>query len=142
MKAKERRRDRGKESDSDLKEEEGGGEGEGETPSTRPQEEEIPPKERRFINALKIVKGDVTKVKMEIPMYGRKMYVEELIDWIDSLNNYFEYKEVIEDKKVKFAKTKLKGFVLVWWNYTQGERVKQNKSMINPWNRMVKKMKG
>lgn len=139
LKYRERRRERGEESDSDPEEEEG--EGEGGTRPARPQEEEMVPKERRFINALNTVKEETFDVKMEIPMYGGKMDVEEVIDWIDVLNNYFEYKEVPKDKKVNISKIKLKGSSLIWWNYTQGERVKQKKSMITSWDIMVNKLK-
>lgn len=78
---------------------------------------------------------------MEIPTYSGKMNAKEFVDWRDVLNNYFEYKEVVEEKKVKFAKTKLKGAYLTWWNYTQGERVKMGESMIHSWDRIVSKLK-
>lgn len=51
-------------------------------------------------------------------MYGGKMDNEEILDWIDALHNYFDFKEVQEDQKVRLAKTKLKGPALTWWNYT------------------------
>lgn len=130
LKARDKRRDRGEESHNDPEEEEG--EGEGRTPQANPQEEEMAPKERRLLNALKSMKGYTFDLKMD---------VEEVIEWVDYLNNYFEYTEVLEEKKVKFEKTKYKGDTLTRWNYTQGERVKKNKSMINSWDKIVNKMK-
>lgn len=82
------------------------GEQEDEEEEPQSQEPEIPTDQRPFIQALKIIGNDFSKAKMEIPTYSGKMNVEELVDWIDSLNNYFEYKEVAEENKVNFAKTK------------------------------------
>lgn len=58
---------------------------------------------------LKVVKGDHSDMKLDLPMYGSKMDNEEVLDWIDALDNYFDFKEVPEDQKVNSAKTKLKG---------------------------------
>lgn len=87
------------------------------------------------------VKGDGTpKVKFKLPMYVGKMDNEEVLAWIDALDN-FEFEEVQEDKKEKFTKTKLKGISLTQWNYVQGERFKKGKAQINSWDRMVAKVK-
>ena len=34
---------------------------------------------------------------------------EELIDWINELEEYFEYEDIRDPDRVKFAKAKLKG---------------------------------
>jgi hypothetical protein len=81
------------------------------------------PKERRLIHSLKTIRGEDFDVRMDLPMYGGKMDVDELLEEVDALNNYFEYKEMVENKKVKFSKIKLKGSTLTWWNYFQGEIV-------------------
>lgn len=90
---------------------------------------------------LKAVKGDHSDMKLDFPMYGGKMDNEEVLDWIDSLDNYFDFKEVLEDQKVKLAKTKLKGSTLTWWNYTQPKRLRRGKPKINTWDKMVAKVK-
>jgi hypothetical protein len=35
--------------------------------------------------------------------------LEELIDWINKLEEYFEYEDIEDPNRVKFAKGKLKG---------------------------------
>lgn len=104
----------GDQSDQEEEEEE---EGENENPQEGVQEEELNPNELRMENLLKDVKGDTPKVKMEFPMYGGNLDSEEVLGWIDALDNYFEYEEVAEDQRVKFSKKKLKGHALTWWNY-------------------------
>ena len=50
-------------------------------------------------------------------------------------------KPVPQDKKVKFAVTRLKGHSLLWWDGVQEERRRQHKQPIKSWIRMIVKMK-
>lgn len=65
-----------------------------------------------------------------LPIYSGSMEAKEVIDWIEALTSHFLYKEILEDKRVKLEKARLKGSALTWWNYLQGERVKEGKGMI------------
>lgn len=42
--------------------------------------------------------GAISRPKMEIPTYSGSLGSEELINWINALDNHFEYAEVVEDK--------------------------------------------
>lgn len=66
--------------------------------------------------------------KIDIPIYSGKMDLEEFKDWIDALTSFFDYKKILEHQKVKIVKSKLKGSALIWWNFTQVERVKMDKN--------------
>ena len=61
----------------------------------------------------------ITKIgkrpKFEVPIFSRKLNPKELIDWINKLEEYFEYEEIEDLNRVKFAKAKLKGHVKIWW---------------------------
>ena len=39
---------------------------------------------------------------------------EKLINWINELEEYFEYKDIEDPNRVKFGKEKLKGHVKIW----------------------------
>ena len=56
------------------------------------------------------------KTKVEIPMYEGSLNAEEVMDWIRSLDKYFDYEEVDEKKMVKFAVTRLRGHSTIWWD--------------------------
>ena len=62
--------------------------------------------EMRF---LKSVLGSSSKPRPEIPIYQGSLNPEELIDWINDMEKFFDYEEMEEEKKVKFVVTKLKG---------------------------------
>lgn len=81
------------------------------------------------------------KPKVEIPVYEGSLNAEELMDWISSLDKYFDYEEVDDIKKVKFAVIRLKGHATIWWDEIQTSRTRQRKSKIKQWDKMVSKMK-
>ena len=64
-------------------------------------EEEI---ERPFKEISKI--GKIPK--FEAPTFLQNLNLEELINWINELEDYFEYEDVEDLDRVKFAKAKLK----------------------------------
>jgi hypothetical protein len=43
-----------------------------------------------------------------------------------------------EEKKVKFACTKLKGHTMIWWDHVQKYRVRKGKDKIKTWRKMEK----
>jgi len=64
------------------------------------------------------------------------------MDWISSLDNYFDYEEEVDDKKkVKFAVTRLKGHATIWWDELQTSRARKGKSKIKQWDKMVSRFK-
>ena len=58
------------------------------------------------------------------------------------MNFFFDYEEMGEDKRVKFAVTKLKGHAALWWDGVQAERRRAGKQPIKSWTRMVAKLRG
>ena len=48
-------------------------------------------------------------------MYDGSLNAEELIDLINMLDKYFDYKEIDDTKRVKFAMIKLRGHASIWW---------------------------
>ena len=77
-----------------------------------------------------------------VPVYQGGLNPEELIDWINSMEKFFDYEEMEDEKKVKFAVTKLIGHAALWWDGVQEERRRLGKQPIKNWSRMVAKLKG
>jgi hypothetical protein len=88
---------------------------------------------------------DVVKLgareNMGVPMYEGNLDVEELLDWIISMDKYFDYEDVDEGRKVRHAVTRLKGHASLWWDELQAERRRKGKQKIKNWDRMVAKLK-
>lgn len=94
------------------------------------------------IKLLRLVLLASSMSKPEISNYDGSLSTEVLLDWISELDKYFECEEIIEDRKVKFVATKLKGDAALRCDSFQGERKRLNKLPIKKWARTVAKMKG
>eukprot|EP00253_Pinus_taeda_P027019 PITA_27019 len=105
--------------------------------ATDGSDEEAP--ELRLLRSILLASS---KPKTEISNYDGNLSADILLDWISELDKYFENEEVKEDKRVKFAATKLKGHALLWWDNVQADRKRLNKLPIRKWSRMVAKLKG
>lgn len=74
------------------------------------------------LRLLRSVLSASSKPKTEISNYDGSLFADVLLDWINELDKYFENEEVREDKRVRFAVTKLKGHALLWWDSVQAEK--------------------
>jgi hypothetical protein len=81
------------------------------------------------------------RAKIDIPVYEGNVDVEYLLDWIRSLDKYFNYEDVEEDRKVKHVITRIKGHAALWWDELQADRRCKGIYKIKSWDRMVAKMK-
>jgi hypothetical protein len=68
--------------------------------------------------------------KIDILMYEGNLDVEELLDWIISMDKYFDYEDVDEEKKVNHTVTRLKGHATLWWDELQADRRCKGKKKI------------
>ena len=80
--------------------------------------------------------------KTEVSVYQGGLNPEELIDWINGMEKFFDYEETEDEKKVKFVVTKLKGHAALWWDGVQAKRKRLGKQPIKNWSRMVAKLRG
>ena len=60
---------------------------------------------------------------------------------MNSMDLFFEWKPMIEEKKMKFACTKLKGHAMIWWDQMQKDRTKKGKEKIKIWKKMEKRLR-
>ena len=58
---------------------------------------------------IKVVSKIGARETIEVPMYEGNLEVEELLDWVRSMEKYFDYEDIEEDKMVKHALKRLKG---------------------------------
>ena len=68
------------------------------------------------------------------------MFTELVMEWIEGMENHFECEVVTKAKKVKVAKSRLRGSALTWWKYLQEEREKMGKKLIENWKAVVNKV--
>lgn len=54
-------------------------------------------------------------------MYDGTLNGQELIEWINTLDMYFDHEEVDKSKKVKFSMTKPRGHETICWDGVQAD---------------------
>ena len=73
-------------------------------------QEEEDPEEVRVLNML--MKAS-SRPSVGVPMYEGNLNVEELMDWINALNKYFDFEEIEDKNKVRYVDTKMKGHTTI-----------------------------
>ena len=79
--------------------------------------------------------------RVEVSSYDGSLGVEVVIDQIRELERYFEYENVQDPNQVWFAITKLKGYVALWLDMLQKDKVDNRLENIRTWRKMVRKIK-
>ena len=63
------------------------------------------------------------------------------MNWINALNKYFDFEEIEDKNKVRYATTRLKGHAAIWWDELQIHRERRAKSKIHSWDKMLSKIR-
>ncbi|KAK2966379.1 hypothetical protein RJ640_021523 [Escallonia rubra] len=80
-------------------------------------------------------------VQVHIAEFDGDMEPEGFLDWMDSIESYFDWKEVPEGRKVKLVGAKLRGPASTWWKHYQNDRDSRRKAKIQRWDKMKEKLK-
>ena len=57
------------------------------------------------------------------------------------MENFFEYENTLDNRKVKITVTRLKGRASLWWEHLQTDRQRRGKEKLKTWSNMIKKVK-
>jgi len=65
--------------------------------------------------------------KVAIPEFEGQLNPDEFLDWMSTVKRVFEYKDILDDKKVKLVFLKLRRYVSIWWNNILSKRARKGK---------------
>ncbi|XP_028056995.1 uncharacterized protein LOC114260987 [Camellia sinensis] len=86
--------------------------------------------------------GDITKkIKMEVPDFEGKVNPTLFHDWLASIEEYFDWYDMADDRRVRFAKMKLVGLAKIWWMGVEGDIRRLGQPPISTWQEMKAKLK-
>jgi len=54
-------------------------------------------------------------IKIDVHNFEGKLQPDQFIKWVEKIDQFFEWKEIPDNRKVKFASLKLTGHALTWW---------------------------
>ena len=95
--------------------------------------------EERMIKAISSIGG---KPKLDTHVYSGSLNPEELIDWIGEMEKFFEFEQIRDPRRVRFARlTKLISHSSLWWDKLQLNRESSGREKIKTWDMMVIEMK-
>ena len=60
--------------------------------------------------------------KVEIPEFEGQLNPDEFIEWMNTVERVFEYKDVPDDKKIKLVALKLRRYASIWWSNILAKR--------------------
>ena len=79
-------------------------------------------------------------IKVDIPNFEGKLQPDDFVDWLQTVERVFEYKEIREERKVKIIALKLKKHASMWWENLKKRRERENKSKIKTWEKMRREL--
>ena len=106
-------------------------------PNLNPQ----PKKDQDEARLLRVLTRANARHAIEVVPYDGKLDPNVLLDWILDMENFFEYENTPDNRKVKIAVTRLKGHASLWWEHLQTHRQRIRKDKIRTWPKMVNKIK-
>jgi len=80
--------------------------------------------------------------KVDVPEFEGRLDPDDFLEWIQTVERVFEYKEVPDEQKVKIVALKLRKYASLWWTNLLTKRARQGKAKIRTWDKMKAKLKG
>ncbi|XP_024200577.1 uncharacterized protein LOC112203910 [Rosa chinensis] len=86
--------------------------------------------------------GDITKkVKVEVPDFEGKTDPIVFSDWLARIEEYFDWYDMDDERRVRFAKMKLVLLAKVWWAGVEGDTMRLGQPPISSWQEMKAKLR-
>ncbi|GJR74759.1 reverse transcriptase domain-containing protein [Tanacetum coccineum] len=80
-----------------------------------------------------------SRMRVNIPEFdGNTLNPEGFIDWLVTIEEVFEFKEVPKNKRVSLIATKLRGRASAWWQQLKLTRERVGKPRVTSWRKMKK----
>lgn len=78
--------------------------------------------------------------KLDLPEFSGGLQPEDFLDWLCTIEELLEFKEVPDVMRVPLVATRLRGRASAWWQQTKETRLRAGKERITSWEKMKKLM--
>ena len=79
--------------------------------------------------------------KVDIPEFEGQLDPDIFLDWLQTVERVFEFKDIPDDRKVKLVALKLRKYASIWWSNVVSKRVRVGKGKIRTWEKMRSKLR-
>lgn len=84
--------------------------------------------------------GVITKeVRMEVLDFEGRLDPTIFSNWLASIE-YFDWYDMIDERRLTFTKTKLVGLAKVWWSGVEGDNRKSGQPLLSTWQEIKAKL--
>lgn len=80
-------------------------------------------------------------IKVEAPSFDGQLNPKVFLDWLSDLDHYFEWYELSEARRVRFAKMKLVGKAKHWWINMERQIQRAGEEPITHWDEMKERLR-
>ena len=80
-------------------------------------------------------------VKIEAPSFDGQLDPTKFIDWLADMDHYFEWYEMFEERRVRFAKMKLVNQAKLYWTNYESFMTRGNRAPVISWDEMKEVLK-
>ncbi|VFQ95156.1 unnamed protein product [Cuscuta campestris] len=74
--------------------------------------------------------------KVDIPTFEGKNDPNEFLEWLETVERVFDFKDVSHKKKVKIVALKFRKYASTWWTNTCTKRRRNDKEPVSTWVKM------
>ncbi|KAF8106014.1 hypothetical protein N665_0148s0002 [Sinapis alba] len=79
--------------------------------------------------------------RVDIPEFHGGLRGDELIDWLISVEEIMEFKQVPLDRRVSLVAMRFRGHAATWWKQLKTTRSRTGKAPINSWDKLTKHLR-
>ena len=84
---------------------------------------------------------NLNDIRVEVLEFKGKLDTNEFLEWLQTMERVFEFKEIPEDKKVKLVAPKLRKYASLWWTNLLTKRARPGNGKIWTWEKMNSQLK-
>ncbi|VFQ82872.1 unnamed protein product [Cuscuta campestris] len=85
--------------------------------------------------------NDGSDFKVDVPTFEGKNDWDEFLEWLETVERVFDFKEVSDEKKVKIVALKFRKYASTWWTNTCTKRRRNHKEPVATWAKMKSLLK-
>ena len=80
-------------------------------------------------------------MRVDVPDFFGKLEPNAFEDWLTTIEDYFDWFDVLEDRKVRYVRMKLKGHARAWWGSVEEQLCRTRRPTVSNWKEMKKRLK-
>jgi len=78
---------------------------------------------------------------VDVLLFEGELDPDEFMDWLQTMERGFDYKDIPDEKKVKLVALKIRKYASTWWANVLSKKAKKGKGKIRTMRKMKENLK-